>query len=109
VLKALGRHLFRPAHLHIKVSHPEYHSLTSQVYFDGGDYLNSDVANAVREGHVVKLVQREGASELAARGLKRPYFEVHCNFVLVPRTQDSFDGNLETEMQISASQLENLT
>jgi catechol 1,2-dioxygenase len=107
VLKALGRHLFRPAHLHIKVSHPEYHSLTSQVYFDAGDYLNSDVANAVRDGLVAKLVQREGPNDLAARGLKKPYCEVRYDFILVPRTLDSLDETLETEMQISALQPDN--
>jgi catechol 1,2-dioxygenase len=109
VLKTLGRHLFRPAHLHIKVNHPEYHPLTSQVYFDGGDYLNSDVANAVRDGLVAKLVQREDPNDLADRGLKGAYFELHYDFILVPRTLGSFDGNFETELQISALQPENLS
>jgi catechol 1,2-dioxygenase len=84
VLKILRRHFFRPAHLHLKVSHPQYRSLTSLVYFDGGDYLNSDVANAVREDLVAKLVRREDSNDLAARGLDKPYFEVSLDFILVP-------------------------
>jgi catechol 1,2-dioxygenase len=62
--------------------------LTSQLYFDGGDYLKSDVANAVREGLVAKLVRRDDASDLAARGLSKPYFEVRHDFVLVPHQVD---------------------
>jgi len=48
VLDALGRHFFRPAHLHLKLRHPGYQELTSQLYFSGGEWLDSDVANAVR-------------------------------------------------------------
>jgi len=89
VLKALGRHLFRPAHLHVKVTHPQYRSLISQVYFDGGEYLENDVANAVREGLIAKLVRQEDPNELAARALTRPYFDVRYDFVLVPQTASS--------------------
>lgn len=84
VLSTLGRHFFRPAHLHLKVRHPQYRDLTSQLYFDGGDYLNSDVANAVREGLVAQLIRRDDPNELAALGLHKPYFEVRYDFVLVP-------------------------
>jgi protocatechuate 3,4-dioxygenase beta subunit len=30
---------FRPAHIHIKVSHPDYEVLTTQIYFQGDPYL----------------------------------------------------------------------
>jgi catechol 1,2-dioxygenase len=88
VLNTLGRHFFRPAHLHLKVRHAQYAELTSQLYFDGGDYVNSDVANAVRDGLVAQLVRRDDPTDLAARGLDSPYFEVCYDFVLVPH-QDS--------------------
>ena len=84
VLRTLGRHFFRPAHLHVKVSHPQYRSLTSQLYFAGGDYLDSDVANAVRDQLVANLVRRDHPDDLALRGLHNPYFEVHYDFLLVP-------------------------
>jgi catechol 1,2-dioxygenase len=83
VLGALGRHFFRPAHLHVKVRHSQYDELTSQLYFRGGDYLDSDVANAVREGLVAQLIRRDDPNDLAARGLRRPYFEVRYDFILV--------------------------
>jgi catechol 1,2-dioxygenase len=76
VLNILGRHFFRPAHLHVKVRHPQYGDLTSQLFFDGGDYLNSDVANAARDSLVAQLVRRDDPTDLAARRLRKPYFEV---------------------------------
>jgi catechol 1,2-dioxygenase len=82
--------LFRAAHLHVKVTHPQYRSLISSVYFEGGEYLESDVANAVREDLIAKLVRREDPNDLAARGLTKPYFEVRYDFVLVPQTSRTF-------------------
>jgi catechol 1,2-dioxygenase len=55
VLSGLGRHCFRPAHLHLKVRAPQREELTSQLYFAGGEYLDDDVANAVRDGLVLAL------------------------------------------------------
>ena len=106
VLQALGRHFFRPAHLHFKLRHREYRPLTSQVYFHGGDYLESDVANAVREGLIAKLVRREDPNDVAERGLKHPYFEVHCDFILVPKLPDTFSEQVEGAMPTGTLPLE---
>jgi len=64
VSRALGRHFFRPAHLHVKVSAPGHETLTSQLYFTGDQYLESDAANAVRDGLVISL-ERTQAGYLA--------------------------------------------
>ena len=88
VLGALGRHFFRPAHLHMKVRYPQYRELISQIYFEGGDYLESDVANAVRKSLVAPLIRRDDLKELADWGFRKPYFEVRYDFVLVPRQSD---------------------
>jgi catechol 1,2-dioxygenase len=73
VLDGLGRHFFRPAHLHVKVSAADHDELTSQLYFAGGDYLDSDVASAVRDGLVLELGKHDG------------HYEVSYDFVLTPR------------------------
>lgn len=106
VLKVLGRHFFRPAHLHLKVSHPQCRSVTSQVYFDGGEYLESDVANAVRDGLVAKLVRREDPNEIPGRGLTKHYFEVRYDFVLMPRDAGGFSTESLRQHDHPASQLE---
>jgi catechol 1,2-dioxygenase len=63
VLNALGRHFFRPAHLHVKVRAAGREELTSQLYFAGGEFLDDDVANAVRDGLIVTLRRRGDALE----------------------------------------------
>jgi len=48
LFRALGRHPWRPAHIHLKASCEGYRTLTTQFYLGDSDYLGSDAANAVR-------------------------------------------------------------
>ena len=53
MIAACGWHPWRPAHLHLLVSADGHETLTSQLYFASGDYLDSDVAEAVKDSLVV--------------------------------------------------------
>lgn len=77
LLEALGRHLIRPGHIHVKVSHPTCRTLTTQIYFDGDPYLDSDVVGAVKDSLVVKL-EGTGSGEMRCA----------YDFVLVPAATD---------------------
>ena len=48
LVAAAGWHPWRPAHLHLKVSAEGHETLTTQLYFEGGDYVHDDVASAVK-------------------------------------------------------------
>jgi len=48
MIEAAGWHPWRPAHLHIMVRAHGHRTVTSQLYFAGGDWLDSDVAKAVK-------------------------------------------------------------
>jgi catechol 1,2-dioxygenase len=48
LVRAAGWHPWRPAHLHLKVSAPGKQLVTTQLYFDGGEYVEDDVAQAVK-------------------------------------------------------------
>ncbi|TQL68009.1 catechol 1,2-dioxygenase [Nocardioides albertanoniae] len=48
LIGAAGWHPWRPAHLHIQVRAGGHRSVTTQLYFAGGDYLDSDVAEATK-------------------------------------------------------------
>jgi catechol 1,2-dioxygenase len=48
LIAAAGWHAWRPAHLHLKVSAPGTQLVTTQLYFEGGDYVDTDVAQAVK-------------------------------------------------------------
>jgi catechol 1,2-dioxygenase len=48
LIEAAGWHPWRPAHLHMIVSAPGHRAITTQLYFTGGQWLDSDVAEAVK-------------------------------------------------------------
>ncbi|MEU4092863.1 catechol 1,2-dioxygenase [Streptomyces sp. NPDC026673] len=84
LLGALGRHSYRPAHLHVKVRHTGHRDLTSQLYFRGGPYLESDVANAVRDGFILDLVRHDPPPGANSGGPHGPWVDAHHDFVLAP-------------------------
>jgi len=53
LIEAAGWHAWRPAHLHLKVSAPGYRLITTQLYFEGGEYVDSDIASAVKPELVI--------------------------------------------------------
>jgi catechol 1,2-dioxygenase len=48
LITAAGWHPWRPAHLHLIVRAPGHRPITTQLYFSGGEYLDSDVAEATK-------------------------------------------------------------
>jgi len=48
LIAAAGWHAWRPAHLHLKVSAPGHQPITTQLYFEGGSYVEDDIASAVK-------------------------------------------------------------
>jgi len=85
LLNALGRQFFRPAHLHVKLSHPSYQSLTTQIYFEGDAYLHSDVAGAVKDELVVALQKDDARSNGGQQALDSPSYTCSYSFVLQPQ------------------------
>jgi catechol 1,2-dioxygenase len=77
LLRALGRHTFRPPHIHVKLTCPGHKTLITQVYFQGSAYLDSDVVHAVRESLIVPLSRRQNGD-----GQTGPFFEATYDFVL---------------------------
>ena len=48
LIAAAGWHAWRPAHIHLKVSAPDHLLITTQLYFEGGEYVDTDIADAVK-------------------------------------------------------------
>jgi catechol 1,2-dioxygenase len=76
VLKALGRHGERPAHIHYFISAPGHQHLTTQINLAGDPYTFDDFAFATREELVVPATRIEDADEIAKRELDGPFSEV---------------------------------
>ncbi|WP_104204400.1 catechol 1,2-dioxygenase [Billgrantia saliphila] len=76
VLKALGRHGERPAHIHYFISAPGYRHLTTQINLAGDPYTFDDFAFATREELVIEGQRIEDAAEAEKRGLEGLFTEV---------------------------------
>lgn len=62
VLDVLGRHPWRPAHVHLVVTAEGYTPLTTQVYFEGDPYVDSDSVRAARPELVFHVENGDGAN-----------------------------------------------
>ncbi len=59
LLKLLGRHAFRPRHIHFKISADGWQPLTTQIYFAGDQWIESDSIGAAKPGLVAPLKSRD--------------------------------------------------
>ncbi|MDQ3155313.1 MAG: catechol 1,2-dioxygenase [Actinomycetota bacterium] len=53
LIESAGWHPWRPAHLHIMVRAAGHRTITTQLYFAGGEWLDSDVAEATKPELVI--------------------------------------------------------
>jgi protocatechuate 3,4-dioxygenase beta subunit len=53
MLNAVGRHPFRPAHVHFLIAASGHETLTTALYIDGDKYLDSDAVFGSRKSLVV--------------------------------------------------------
>ena len=56
MLRAMGRHPFRPAHVHLIVSAPGFGAVTTHLFVKGDPYLDTDAVFAVKESLIVDFV-----------------------------------------------------
>jgi hydroxyquinol 1,2-dioxygenase len=78
MLRALGRHPFRPAHIHFILAAAEFQTLTTALYINGDRYLDSDAVFGSRPSLVVDY--RRSTSRGAPD-------EIRFDFALAPATR----------------------
>jgi catechol 1,2-dioxygenase len=101
LLRALGRHGKRPAHIHFFVGAPGYRRLTTQINIDGDPYLRDDFAYATREELIPSVVRRDDPHAIGAAGLEVPFAEIEFDFVL-SRAEHEQDERLSTRSRVAA-------
>jgi hydroxyquinol 1,2-dioxygenase len=78
MLRATGRHPWRPAHLHFMIKAPGYETLVTHVFRAGDPYLDSDAVFGVRQSLVADWVRQPDGT-----------WRVEYDFVLCPVAQRS--------------------
>jgi hydroxyquinol 1,2-dioxygenase len=84
MLKALGRHPYRPAHLHYIIEAEGHETLVTHIFDPDDPYIHSDAVFGVKESLMAKFALVDDLGKIAASGFTRPYFEVNHDFVLAP-------------------------
>jgi hydroxyquinol 1,2-dioxygenase len=85
MLRLLGRHTWRAAHIHFKLSASGYEPLTTQIFIDGDQYLDSDTTFAVRSA-IVELQKHQTSDR------SKPAYKTEFNFVLKPIDESIENG-----------------
>jgi protocatechuate 3,4-dioxygenase beta subunit len=64
LLTALGRHPFRPAHVHFMISAPGYRTLVTHLFFEGDQYLDSDAVFGVKPSLIIRAESKGGINSV---------------------------------------------
>ncbi|MDU9394335.1 intradiol ring-cleavage dioxygenase [Pseudomonas sp. zfem002] len=84
LLEALGRHPWRPAHLHFMIVAAGYERLITHVFRDGCSYLDSDAVFGVRSTLVADWVRHEAGATPDGKRSSVPFYTLQYDFVLNP-------------------------
>lgn len=84
MLSAVGRHPWRPAHLHFMIRARGYETLITHVFRDGDQYLDSDAVFGVRSSLITDWVQHDPGPAPDGTIMPTPFYTLDYNFVLNP-------------------------
>jgi catechol 1,2-dioxygenase len=84
LLTALGRHPYRPAHLHFIIEAPGFARLVTHIFDPDDPYINSDAVFGVKESLMAEFKPVSDPEKAKAAGFSGPYLDTEFNFVLAP-------------------------
>ncbi|MFJ9630930.1 intradiol ring-cleavage dioxygenase [Streptomyces sp. NPDC091280] len=82
LLKATGRHPYRPAHIHFIASADGHTPVTTHIFVAGSDYLDSDAVFAVKQSLVEDFAQVDDPSLAREFGIANPFRHARFDLVL---------------------------
>jgi catechol 1,2-dioxygenase len=84
LLRATGRHPYRPAHIHFIVSAEGHTPVTTHIFVAGSDYLDSDAVFAVKQSLVQDFAVTDDPALAAEFGIPNPFRHARFDLVLEP-------------------------
>ena len=84
VLASLGRHPYRPAHLHYILEADGFETLVTHIFDPDDPYIHSDAVFGVKESLLARFERVEDPERIGAAGFDGPFHEVVHDFVLAP-------------------------
>ena len=83
MLRATGRHPWRPAHVHVVVRAPGHRTVVTHIFDERSEYLDSDSVFAVKPSLLRAFVEREADDPERPAGIEGPWVSLETDFVLV--------------------------
>jgi hydroxyquinol 1,2-dioxygenase len=84
LLRATGRHPYRPAHIHLLVTAPGFVPLTTHLFVADSPYIDSDAVFAVNEALVRDFALVDDPAQAAHHGVTTPFRLAGADIVLRP-------------------------
>lgn len=82
LLASLGRHPYRPAHLHYIIAADGYETLTTHIFDPDDPYIASDAVFGVKQSLMAEFKPVDDTARIDKAGFDGPYLEVEHDFVL---------------------------
>lgn len=82
LLRSLGRHPYRPAHIHLLVSAAGFTPVTTHLFVQGDPYLDSDAVFGTKDSLVVEFARHDSPEEAARYQVAAPFYTVEYDFIL---------------------------
>jgi len=84
LVRALGRHPFRPAHIHLLISARGFAPVTTHLFVKGDPYLDSDAVFGTKDSLIVDFIRHDSEEDAARYHVTAPFYKVAYDFVLKP-------------------------
>ncbi|HYL02684.1 MAG TPA: intradiol ring-cleavage dioxygenase [Steroidobacteraceae bacterium] len=84
MLRRMGRHPYRPGHIHMIVSAPGHLPVTTHLFVADSEYLDSDAVFGMKESLVAKFERHSAGTGPAGERIDTPFYTVHYDFRLRP-------------------------
>lgn len=83
MLLGMGRHPYRPAHVHVIVTAPDYERVATHLFVEDDKYLDSDAVFGVKPSLIVDFRQHPAGTAPDGRRSDTPYCAAEFDFKLV--------------------------
>jgi hydroxyquinol 1,2-dioxygenase len=84
MMRATGRGIFRPGHMHTQVSAPGHVMLTTHIFVAGSPYIDEDAVFGKRDSLVVDFEKHPPGTAVDGRKMTVPYHSASFDFRLAP-------------------------
>lgn len=84
MMRATGRSINRPGHIHMQVSAPGHVMLTTHIFVAGSPFIDEDAVFGKRDSLVVEFDQHPPGKAVDGREMKYPYHSANFDFRLAP-------------------------